>query len=97
MRKNYNRDAAEAKPLPARDYCPSVCNTGCIARKDTVSENEVKYDKHILHHARLDSKPSGHNCWCLYPLPEGVGECFAEHIVAPVDIGMNAPTIRCPI
>src|SRR2546421_12241177 len=35
MRKHYNRDAAEAKPLPAWDYCPTVCNTGCIARKDT--------------------------------------------------------------
>src|SRR2546421_164521 len=33
MRKHYNRDAAEALPLPTWDYCPTVCNTGEIARR----------------------------------------------------------------
>jgi hypothetical protein len=45
----------------------------------------------------LDSKPSGHNCRCRYPLPEGVGECFAYNVVGAVDIGMNPPAIRCAI
>jgi len=69
----------------------------------TVSENEVKCDQHILHHSRLDGKPSGRNCWHLYPLPseEGVGECvgklLAQNVVASVHIGVNASAIFGPI
>ncbi len=30
------------------------------------------------------------DCHALYPLPEGVRDCFSENIVAAIDIGMDA-------
>ncbi len=55
----------------------------------TVSENDVKYDKHILCHFRLDSKPSGTNCRARYSSAKGCRSYFSANVVTAVHIGMD--------
>jgi len=59
-----------------------------------------QYRKHMTNtdiSSCLDGKPSRSNCWPPYLLPEGFGECFAEDVVTPVHVGIDAPAIGCPI
>src|SRR5258707_5043492 len=59
----------------------------------TVSGNDVKYARHILHHSRLDGKPPGPNCGGLYPSTiKGCREYFSTDVVGAVDIGVDGST-----
>src|SRR5258708_17417796 len=59
----------------------------------TVSGNDVKYARHILHHSRLDGKPPGPNCGGLYPSAvEGCREYFSTDVVGAVNIGVHGST-----